>query len=95
MRDAGQGERETILQLICQMTESEFNRYFLQATFTGQVQTSPKRFATAAGVRDFVAAVPGAIGYLRMNDLNDTVKPLRVNGRLPNEAGYELTVKIP
>ena len=90
MRDAGQSERMTILQQVCQMTEGEFNRYYLQATFTGQVQTSPKRFATAAGVRDFVAAVPGAIGYLRVNELNGTIKALRVNGRLPSDTGYGL-----
>lgn len=95
MRDTGQTERLTILQQVCHMTESEFNRYFLQATFTGQVQAPPKRFATAAGVREFVAALPGAIGYLRINEVNGAVKVLRVNGRLPRDPGYELPVQAP
>lgn len=95
MRDAGQEERAVVLEHICHMNESEFNRYFLQATFTGAVQTPPKRFSTAIGIRDFVAAVPGAIGYVRINDLNASVKPLRVNGRLPKDPGYELAVQSP
>lgn len=95
MRDTGQSERGAILQSICQMNESEFNRYFLQATFTGAVQSPPKRFSTVIGIRDFVAAVPGAIGYVRVSDLNASVKPLRVNGRLPNDPGYELVVQTP
>ena len=95
MRDAGQEERAVVLQHICHMNESEFNRYFLQATFTGAVQTPPKRFSTATGIRDFVAAVPGAIGYVRINDLNGSVKPLRVNGLLPNDPGYALAGQTP
>ena len=42
LRDPGQSEREAVLQLIYRMNESDFNRYFLQAEFTGEVQAVPE-----------------------------------------------------
>jgi ABC-type phosphate transport system substrate-binding protein len=90
MREPGQAERETVLRQIYRMSESDFNRYFLQVAFQGDVQSAPKLLSTAAGVRKFVFNVPGAIGYLRAEEADDSVKVIRVDGRAPNEPGYKL-----
>jgi hypothetical protein len=37
-----------------------------------------------------VAATPGAIGLLDVYSINSSVKVLRVEGRLPFDAGYSL-----
>lgn len=90
MREKGQPERDAVLRLIYRMNESYFNRYFLQANFTGQLQAEPKQLTTSAGVRRFIFNVPGAIGYVRADEVDDSVKVVRVDGRLPGEAGYKV-----
>jgi hypothetical protein len=90
MRQTAQPEREAMLTQIYWMGESDFNRHFLQLTFTGTVQATPKLLSTAVGMRKFVFNVPSAIGYLSLSDVDDSVKVLRVDGRLPGEPGYPL-----
>ena len=90
LREPGKPERATVLREIYQMTERDFSRYFLQATFTGEALSTPKTLATASGVRKFVFNVPGAIGCVRAGEVDETVKVIRLDGRLPGEKGYRL-----
>lgn len=92
MMEQGQAERDSVLREVCRMSESDFRRHFLQGLFTGEVLVSPKTLATPVGVRKFVFNVPGAIGYLRPEDVDATVKVLRVGGRLPGDADYPLRI---
>ena len=90
LRDPGQAERATVLQIIYRMSESDFARYFLQAEFTGEVQSAPKHLSTAVGVRRFVFNVPGSIGFVRPEEADATVKIVRVNGCTPGDPQYPL-----
>lgn len=90
MRAPGQPERTIILKAICKMTDSDYIKYFLQAQFTGDLQSAPKLLATATGMRKFVFNVPGAIGYVRVDEVDDSVKVIRLDNRLPGEPGYKL-----
>ena len=90
MRGPGQPEREAALHLIYRMSERDFNRHFLQAAFTGAVQAAPKELVTTDGVHRFIFNVPGAIGYVRANELDESAKLVRVDGRAPGEPGYKL-----
>ncbi len=92
MMDTGQPEREAILREICRLSESDFRRRILQGLFTGEVLVSPKTLATPVGVRKFVFNVPGAIGYLRPEDVDASVKVIRVDGHLPSDAEYALRI---
>lgn len=90
MREPGQAERLTMLRSVCRMTDGDYIRYFMQAQFVGDLQATPKVLTTAAGMRKFVFNVPGAVGYLRANEVDASVKVVRVDGRLPGEPGYKL-----
>jgi len=92
MRDPGTPEREAILQTLYGVDEDEYRRGFLQAVFTGEAIGAPRVLASPNGVLRFVFNVPGAIGYVRVSEVDATVKTLRVDGRLPGEAGYRLEV---
>ena len=92
MMEPGQPERAVVLRDICQMNETDFNNHFLHGVFTGEVLVSPKTLATPVGVRKFVFNVPGAIGYLRVSDLDPSVKAVRVDERGPEDKGYKLHV---
>jgi len=53
---------------------------------------SPKTLSTPAGVRKFIFNVPGAIGYLRISDLDNSVKAVRVDELSPDDRSYKLRV---
>jgi phosphate transport system substrate-binding protein len=95
MREPGEPERKTMLHDVYQMNESELKNHFLHGLFTGEILVSPKILATAVGVRKFVFNVPGAIGYVRLSDVDETVKILRVDEQSPDDKTYKLKVEVP
>jgi ABC-type phosphate transport system substrate-binding protein len=92
MLQPGQLEREPVLRLIYHMTESSLDRYFLHGQYTGEIQSMPKVLATPAGACKFVFNVPGAIGYVRVSEVEGSVKVVKVDGHMPGESGYPLKV---
>jgi ABC-type phosphate transport system substrate-binding protein len=70
----GQPERAVVLQAIYKMSESDYGKYFLQAAFSGRVTAPPKDVGSAAQMKQLVVANPGAIGYLKKSDVDDSVK---------------------
>ncbi|MFN0121434.1 MAG: hypothetical protein ACKV2V_13125 [Blastocatellia bacterium] len=90
MRNQGQTERREALRRIYRMTEADYNKYFLQAQNTGASVSPPKTVESADKVRKFVFSVPGAIGYVRAAEVDDTVKLLRIDGLGPADPGYRL-----
>jgi ABC-type phosphate transport system substrate-binding protein len=69
-----QPERAVILQAVFKMNESEYTKYFLQAAFTGHVLAAPRDLPSAAQMKAHLAANPNAIGYLKKEDVDDSVK---------------------
>jgi hypothetical protein len=76
------------------MNEAQLKTHFLRGLFTGDILLSPKILATPSGVKKFVFNVPGAIGYLRMSDMDATVKAVRIDHLLPSEKGYRLHTQL-
>jgi len=70
----GQPERAVILREIYKMSEADYSKYFLQAAFAGKVSAPPKDVPSAAQVKQVVAENPGAIGYVKKEDVDDSVK---------------------
>ncbi|HEX4001661.1 MAG TPA: hypothetical protein VHX36_03380 [Candidatus Acidoferrales bacterium] len=74
MLAVGQPERDVVMHDIYKMTESDYTKYFLQASFTGKVDAPPKDDGSASQVKADVAGNPGAIGYLKASDVDASVK---------------------
>lgn len=90
LREKGQPERAEALQMICELTETEYERHVLLQTFRGNVGWGPRSIRSASAMLRFVFNVPGAIGYVWADEVDDTIKVLRMDGRLPGEPGYPL-----
>lgn len=91
LREQGQPARALALRLICNMNENEYRVHLLQETFRGRISTSSLRsIRTAEDMRAFVFNAPNAIGHVAPNEVDGTVKVLRVEGRLPSDAHYPL-----
>jgi ABC-type phosphate transport system substrate-binding protein len=69
-----QPERGIILRELLKMNESDYTKYFLQAAFTGRVQAAPRDLPSAPQMKAHLVANPNAIGYLKKEDVDDSVK---------------------
>jgi ABC-type phosphate transport system substrate-binding protein len=74
MAAPGSTERAVVLKNIYKMSETDYAKYFLQASFTGAVSAPPKDASSSAEVKKLVAENPGAIGYVNQQDVGDSVK---------------------
>jgi ABC-type phosphate transport system substrate-binding protein len=91
LREPGHPERAAALRLIYRMSEADLSRHFLHRTFTDG-SAGPRTLATAEGVKRFVFNVPGAIGLVRLADLDETVKVLKVDEAAPGDPAYTLVM---
>jgi ABC-type phosphate transport system substrate-binding protein len=93
MRDPEDLERKVILRDVYGMTEEQLKTHVLRGLFTGEILVSPKILSTASGVRKFIFNVPGGIGYIRLSDVDPSVKIVRVDQLLPEDRGYRLHIR--
>jgi ABC-type phosphate transport system substrate-binding protein len=92
MRPTGEPERAAVLKLICGMTDADFARYLLQSAYRGETQSGIKLLDTPTGVRRFVFNVPGAIGFVRGDEIDASVKVLGISGAAPKGPAFGLTL---
>ena len=70
----GHPARSIVLREIYKMSETDYSRYFLEAVFTGRLQGPPREVTSAAQMKRYLAANQWAIGYLKKEDVDDSVK---------------------
>ena len=75
------GEKSTLERLL-KMSDSE-----LQA-FIATHKNSLKMVASDAEVIDLVGSTPGAVGLVDVHSINGSINVVKVDGKLPAEAGY-------
>ena len=83
-------ERDVVLRIIYQMSESQFKQYWIAKIFRAESVSAPKVVYSNNMASDLVAALPGAIAFIDSRDVRPATKVVRVDGRLPGEAGYPL-----
>ena len=73
------------------MSNDEFNEYLKHADSGG----APKVASSAAAVRQLVASTPGAIGFLPLAEVNDSVKVISVDGATAGASRYPVKYASP
>ena len=91
LQEAGSPEKKIVLQKIYAMTDEELRKYWLGKIFRGEIAAFPQTESSGESVRRFVKAVPNAIGFVDAAKADDSVKVLRIDGKLPGEKGYALS----
>jgi hypothetical protein len=89
MRGPGTEERMGVLKLLG-MSESEYKQHWISQVFRGDAQAEPAILPSNGMQKEAVAAFPGGIALMSSQDVKPGMKVVRVNGRLPGEAGYPL-----
>lgn len=90
MLEPGKQERQAVLAQICQMDDKDFDKHITQGVSTGEIHAAPKTLSTSTEVLRFVYNVPGAIGYVRVTEADDSVKMVHVDSRLPGDKDYSI-----
>jgi hypothetical protein len=72
------------------LTANEVHRRWIGLVFRGDATALPFELADAAAVKKFVAEHPGAVGYILASDVDETIKVLHIDGKLPSDPGYLL-----
>jgi ABC-type phosphate transport system substrate-binding protein len=86
-------EYKTVQRVIYKVDRHELERYYLYQSFKGEGGKLPSTMKAPADVKKFVQGTPGALGYLRASDVDDSVKIVRINGLLPGDDGYPLRLR--
>src|SRR5215470_13378925 len=87
-------EWKTVQRVIYKVNQHELEHYYLYQSFKGEGVNLPVMMQAPADVKKFVAKTPGAVGYVRASDVDDTVKVVRINGLLPDDDGYPLRLRL-
>lgn len=95
MLDYGQPERRVVLRMIYRLDEKGYQDHVLGEMFRGDVFVAPKTLVSPTVLKKFVFNAPGAIGYLRSKDVDETVKVIRIDGLRPEDKGYRLQIDEP
>jgi ABC-type phosphate transport system substrate-binding protein len=83
-------ERDVVLRVVYQMTETQFKQYWVAKIFRAEV-TAPPRIVYSNDLQyELVSAMPGAIAFVDSRSIHPGVKVVRVDGMLPGEKSYPL-----
>lgn len=74
------------------MSKDASGRYWVDRRIRGQ-GLPPRTVPTQMLMRAVVARLPGAVGYLTADQLNDTVRAVTIDGRAHDAADYPLRVE--
>lgn len=83
-------ERDVVLRVIYQMTESQFKQYWVAKIFRAEVTGPPKIAYSNDMQNELVSAMPGAIAFVDSRSVHPGVKVVRVDGMLPGDKNYPL-----
>lgn len=87
MQETGTREKKIILKRIYSMTDEELKKFWLSKMFRGEIAEFPKTLSSNQAVKSFVSRVPNAIGFIDADSLDDTVKFLKIDKKLPKDKG--------
>ena len=83
-------ERDVVLRVIYQMSESQFKQYWVAKIFRAEAASPPKIVYSNDVELQLVAAMPGSIAFVDARNVRPGLKVLRVDGQLPGERNYPL-----
>jgi hypothetical protein len=83
-------ERAIVLDKIYKMDEDEFRQYWIGKMFRAEVAGGPKIVYSTEMALNLIAAIKGSITFVPASAVTSDVKVLRIDGKLPSDAGYAL-----
>jgi ABC-type phosphate transport system substrate-binding protein len=92
-RESSSKVSQTVLSSVVRLSEAEYRRYIMNAEFRGDDAMTVQTANSDLNAAKSVAASNGSIAFVEVGAvpaIASLVKVVRVNGKLPGEAGYPL-----
>lgn len=86
---ARSGDRIGFDQTVLRMNPEEVSRFWIDRKIRG-LPGPPRAVDSLSQLLRLVARTTGGIGYARPNQVTNEVRVIRIDGKLPTEAGYPL-----
>ncbi len=83
-------ERDVVLKVIFRMNEAEFRQYWISKLFQAEVASGPKVVYSNEMAAELVTALPGSVAFVDASQVPKGLKVLKIDGKLPGQAGYPL-----
>ena len=83
-------ERDSVLKTVYQMTEAQFRQYWIGKVFRAEAAGGPKIIYSNEEATQLAASLPGSIAFVDAAQVPKGLKTLKIDGKLPGEAGYRL-----
>ena len=83
-------EHQAMLKCLFKCTADDLETYFRMGEFNGAIDPSPRTIPSPVALRRIIAGNVAAIGYARASEVDETVKVLRIEGRLPGDPDYPI-----
>src|SRR5689334_3152810 len=89
-RAPGAREREVVLKTVYQMSEAQFQQYWIAKVFRAEATSGPRIVYSNEMAAELTRSIPGAIAFVDASQVPAGLKVLKINGLLPGEKGYPL-----
>jgi len=83
-------ERDVVLKVIYGMNEAEFRQYWISKMFRAEASSGPKVVYSNEMATELVNALPGSVAFVDAAQVPKGLKVLKIDGKLPGQAGYPL-----
>src|SRR5262245_44751448 len=83
-------ERDVLLNQVLRMNESEYKQYWIKKVYSGEALREPLALQSNGMQLEAVRAEKGGIAIIKMTDIRQGVKVLKLDGHLPGTEGYPL-----
>ncbi len=83
-------ERDVLLNQVLRMNESEYKQHWIRKIYSGEAQREPLVLQSNGMQLEAVRAEKGGIALIKMADVRQGVKVLKLDGHPPGAEGYPL-----
>lgn len=91
--ESGTPEKKLLLERVYQMNDAALKQFWLEKLYRGEIAAFPHVEPSGSSARRLVARAPEALALVDAATVDSSVKVLRIDGRLPREAGYPLAAR--
>ena len=92
LQESGRPEKQVMLSVVYDRGDEELKKFWLMRIFKGEIPAMPTTLSSNEAVKRFVNQVPNAIGFIDAATVDDSVKILRIDGKLPGDPDYALKI---
>ena len=90
LRPEGSPERDAVMRVVAQMTDSQFKQYWMGKVFRGEATTEPLTVASKGVMLEYLGGREGGIAFIEDPKMFPHIKVVTVNGLKPGELKYPL-----